>query len=248
MLKLFFKIVLFIVCNTIIFSFSFLLKDIDSLLIFNSLFILISAILFHIIFFGSLKKITSGTPNYKYIFLGVLFIIILTPFWNFLTNISSFFLDKYPIFVDNTSNFEKLMLSIIETRGIHFNIFVIAFLPAICEEIFFRGTIQKMFSEKINIHLSIFITSVIFSIVHLNAKNTISIILISIILGYSFQYGKSIIIPISIHFINNLVSLSNLYIEKENFFVQNTTSTLYAVISIIVSLLIIILLRNKKII
>ena len=46
------------------------------------------------------------------------------------------------------------------------NIIVFAILPAISEELFFRGFLQKNFGRAMNVHLAIWLTALIFSLVH----------------------------------------------------------------------------------
>ena len=85
------------------------------------------------------------------------------------------------------------------------NIFVMALIPAICEESLFRGCIQKILTDSMkSYHIAIIITAIIFSAVHLEFSGFIPRIYLGLILGYVFYYTGSIWMSSLIHFLNNL--------------------------------------------
>jgi membrane protease YdiL (CAAX protease family) len=83
------------------------------------------------------------------------------------------------------------------------NLITIAILPAICEEWIFRGTLQKILSEKINIHLAIFFTSIVFSLIHFDFAAFLPRIILSLLLGYVFYFSGSLWASIFLHAVNN---------------------------------------------
>ncbi len=96
------------------------------------------------------------------------------------------------------------------------NIFVIALLPAIGEELFFRGLIQRAIVNKTNnIHLGVIITAAIFSAVHFQFLGFIPRMLMGIVLGYIFVWSKNIWYPIIAHFINNATAVITIYYNPE---------------------------------
>lgn len=80
---------------------------------------------------------------------------------------------------------------------------VVAISPAICEEALFRGFIQRSFEFKFRVWGSIIITSVFFAVFHLNPYATLSLIILSVYLGYAVYKTDSILTGVVIHFINN---------------------------------------------
>lgn len=86
-------------------------------------------------------------------------------------------------------------------------IFAIALTPAICEEFLFRGYLQNILKQKYSINKSIIITSLVFSIVHLNPLSFLGIFLLSCAIGFYKEKTNSLKIPILIHFINNFISI-----------------------------------------
>jgi membrane protease YdiL (CAAX protease family) len=88
--------------------------------------------------------------------------------------------------------------------GLLLNILIIGIIPALGEELLFRGVIQKeLFSRNGKIHLSIWITAFLFSAIHLQFLGFIPRFLIGGLLGYLFYWSGSIWLPILAHFVNN---------------------------------------------
>ena len=101
-----------------------------------------------------------------------------------------------------------------------FNLFLIAIIPAIGEEMFFRGVIQKKLKNILrNPHIAILITSFIFSAIHMQFFGFLPRFFLGIILGYLFYYSGSLWMPIIAHFINNALAVLLMYLpfsEKIN--------------------------------
>ena len=87
------------------------------------------------------------------------------------------------------------------------NLFVMAFLPALCEEMMFRGWLQRVLCEKVNYHTAIWVSAFIFSAIHFQFYGFIPRMLIGAALGYLYQYTKSLWAPIIAHFTNNATAV-----------------------------------------
>jgi len=89
-----------------------------------------------------------------------------------------------------------------------FNIFMIGILPAVGEELIFRGVIQRLFAEWTkNIHWGILIAALLFSFMHLQFYGFVPRMILGILFGYLFYISESIWIPILAHFINNTMAV-----------------------------------------
>lgn len=88
------------------------------------------------------------------------------------------------------------------------NIVVLAFLPALCEEFMFQGTIQAFLTKWIQKpHLAIWITALIFSIIHFQFSGFIPRLLLGAYLGYLFYWSRSLWLPVLAHFLHNALTL-----------------------------------------
>lgn len=79
--------------------------------------------------------------------------------------------------------------------------------PAIFEEHLFRGYLQNTLRKHFSVKHSIFLTSIIFSILHFDILNFLGIFLLSCVIGYYKEKTNSLILPMLIHFSNNLLSV-----------------------------------------
>jgi membrane protease YdiL (CAAX protease family) len=84
------------------------------------------------------------------------------------------------------------------------NLFVIAFMAALSEEIFFRGLFQKVAIECFkNKHVGVWFGAIIFSAFHMQFYGFVPRMLMGAYLGYLFLWSGSLWLGILAHFLNN---------------------------------------------
>ena len=83
---------------------------------------------------------------------------------------------------------------------------VISILPAICEEIFFRGFLFTSFPVEKHPIIVIVATSLMFGIFHMNALQLVTGLTLGLILGFVTYKSKSIYPAMILHFLNNFVA------------------------------------------
>ena len=92
-------------------------------------------------------------------------------------------------------------------------LFVMALAPAIFEELLFRSTMQPLFiGWTKNVWVGIIITSVLFSAIHFSFFGFLSRAALGIVLGLLFYHSKNIWLSILMHFLNNGLIVTQLYI------------------------------------
>lgn len=85
---------------------------------------------------------------------------------------------------------------------------VIAIIPAIGEEIVFRGIVQKELIELWdNKHLAVWVGAFIFSFIHFQFFGFIPRMLLGVLFGYCYLWTNSLWVPIAMHFANNALTL-----------------------------------------
>jgi membrane protease YdiL (CAAX protease family) len=88
------------------------------------------------------------------------------------------------------------------------NLFVIAFMAAVSEEIFFRGMLQKVLIECTkNKHVGIWIGAALFSAFHMQFFGFVPRMLMGAYLGYMFMWSGSLWPGMIAHFVNNGVAV-----------------------------------------
>lgn len=113
-------------------------------------------------------------------------------------------------------NYNKEVLAISNmksTLDYIMSLIVLAALPAIFEEMLFRGCLQKiMVSLTRNAFIGIFITSFLFSAVHFSYYGFLPRLFLGLMLGYIFYYSKNLWLNIAAHFINNAYAVTGMYV------------------------------------
>jgi uncharacterized protein len=93
---------------------------------------------------------------------------------------------------------------------------VIAVLPAIGEELVFRGIIQKeLFRGTKNIHLSIWIAAAIFSAIHMQFYGFVPRMLLGALFGYLYHWSGNLTLAMLAHFVNNGFTVIALYLHQQ---------------------------------
>nr|WP_294904696.1 CPBP family intramembrane glutamic endopeptidase [uncultured Lacibacter sp.] len=93
-------------------------------------------------------------------------------------------------------------------------LFIIALMPAIVEEVFFRGGMQSILMRWIKTPwLVIFLTGFIFSAIHFSWYGFIPRVALGMVLGYIFYYTGNLWYSIIAHFFNNALMVSILYYQ-----------------------------------
>jgi membrane protease YdiL (CAAX protease family) len=99
-----------------------------------------------------------------------------------------------------------------ENRGYIICWIGLAVVPALGEELIFRGVLQRLFTDKFgNFHNGIALSAFIFAAFHPSITNFFYYFILGVILGYIYYWGKSIVFPIMIHLLNNSSVLLNYF-------------------------------------
>lgn len=94
-------------------------------------------------------------------------------------------------------------------------LFVVAVLPAVGEELVFRGVVQQQLERATqNPVLAIWMAAFIFSAFHLQFAGFLPRMLLGAGLGYLFLWTRSLWVPIAAHFFINGMQIAGQYIQK----------------------------------
>jgi membrane protease YdiL (CAAX protease family) len=170
-------------------------------------------------------------PAVKEVVIFIIGLIILTPLLQNFLYIQNYLFEiaasNSSVFESIKSFFDTLNEYVEETYGslikadsifeASFVVVVIAITPAICEEVFFRGFVQKSFEFRMKPAWAALITALFFALYHFNPYGLIPLIVLGFYLGYTSYVSNSIFIPVILHFLNNFfaVMLFFLFGEEE---------------------------------
>jgi membrane protease YdiL (CAAX protease family) len=92
------------------------------------------------------------------------------------------------------------------------SLLIVALLPAVFEEVIFRGALQNLFSRWLKAPVwAIVITAVIFSAIHGSYDGFLPRAVLGFILGWLFYRTGNIWLNIAAHFLNNAIGILSLY-------------------------------------
>lgn len=136
----------------------------------------------------------------------------------------------------------KVFLKMKNFGDLLINLLIMALLPAIGEELFFRGALQKSLlrlSEKP--WLAILISSAVFGLLHGTFFKLLPIFTLGLLLGTVYHITRNLWYTITIHFINNAFAVLSVYYADSSTILKKLASDdfsipLYtAVISLIIT-------------
>lgn len=132
--------------------------------------------------------------------------LLITPFikmlleWNMMIPFPKWIL-KFDL---NSEVFVDAFLQMSSITDLLYTLLVIAVVPAIGEELLFRGYLQQKFVNRFsNYHIAILITAFLFSAIHFDLQAIVPRFVLGVLLGYLYFWSRNLWLPILAHFINN---------------------------------------------
>lgn len=147
----------------------------------------------------------------------------------------------------------ELFLKTNSFGGLAINLLVVAIVPAIGEELLFRGVLLRLFREMTkSYHLAVIISAFLFSAIHFQFYGFLPRFLLGLILGYAFVFSRNLWAPIFLHFVNNASSVIVYYlhyngyikISMENF--GATPNLVYIIGSLLATIWLMVFLYQKE--
>ncbi|MES2388967.1 MAG: CPBP family intramembrane glutamic endopeptidase [Bacteroidota bacterium] len=92
---------------------------------------------------------------------------------------------------------------------------VVAVIPAIGEELFFRGVLQTRLRLLTgNVHAGIWLSAFLFSAIHMQFFGFVPRMLLGLMFGYIYAGSGNLVLPMIAHFVNNGLTLLSMYLYK----------------------------------
>ena len=116
---------------------------------------------------------------------------------------------------DTNGLITKRFLEMPDTMAFLINVLILAILPAIAEEFFFRGFVQRtLYIWWQNKHVAVWVTAAFFSFIHFQFFGFVPRMLLGVLLGYLFIWSGNLKLPILVHFVNNFTSVVAAYLMQ----------------------------------
>ena len=164
-------------------------------------------------------------PWYLYIIIGVALMFISLPVtnqltsWNEAMSLGGAFekLEEYlKAMEEMAASMTEKMLKVDSIGGLLLNLLVIALIPAVGEELTFRGVLQQGLVRRMRSpHLAIVLSAAIFSFIHFQFYGFLPRMFLGILLGYMFYITGSLWTSITMHFVNNGTAVVLYYLNNK---------------------------------
>lgn len=116
--------------------------------------------------------------------------------------------------------FEQSQMELIEQvlradTGLAFNLVVLAITPAICEELLFRGYVQRQAERGAGIVAGILISGIVFGLYHIRLTQAIPLCVLGVYLAWLTWRTGSLWPAVAVHFTNNAIAVAiGAYVAK----------------------------------
>jgi uncharacterized protein len=152
----------------------------------------------------------STLPDLSTLMLGLLFVMSAFPLAQVAFMANKWLVEQFPA-LQSLVHTEKLTIKLMEGLLVMqtpwemvASLMVMAVVPALGEELVFRGIgQQKLIEITGNPALGITLTALIFSITHFEIQRFLAILLLGGVLGLLFYWTKNLWVPIAAHLLNN---------------------------------------------
>ncbi len=161
-------------------------------------------------------------PDLSTLMLGLLFVMSAFPLAQVAFLANKWLVEQFPM-LQSWVHTEKLTIKLMEGLLVMqtpwemvASLVVMAIVPALGEELVFRGIgQQKLIEITGRPALGIALTALIFSITHFEIQRFLAILLLGGVLGLLFYWTKNLWIPIAAHFLNNGAQVIIAWLNQE---------------------------------
>lgn len=177
------------------------------------------------LFFGkaSVNKYLMNKPNIS-IWLVPVLVILYIPVMEVLSTFNeriipegSWIESTFKPMEESAAQLMETMLQMNGLGDLFINLFIMAIVPAICEEFLFRGLIQGQLTKLFkNVHVGIWLTAIVFSAIHLQFYGFLPRVVLGALFGYLMIHTGSIWTSVLAHFINNGLAVLTWYFVQHS--------------------------------
>ena len=202
---------------------------------------LLPAVLFAWLFSDNARsflQLDFSSSKWLLALVGMLILVCLLPFSDWLTKVNdnwhwsgnwSALEERLRQQSEQSEQMIEGLLSLDGIGHLLLNLLVIALIPAVSEEMLFRGVLQQWFGRWLkNPHICILLTATIFSLAHGEIFAFLPRFMLGTVLGYLFYCSKSILVNMAVHFINNATIVVIYYFYMHGLIEQNIADDLNA--------------------
>jgi hypothetical protein len=162
---------------------------------------------------GNIRRfLHAHAPNWKQVALAMLTTLALIPFanWIVLEPESVNFPEGMKALEESAKQMERQAAGVfnyLTEQSSMVAVLVIGLVPAICEELFFRGYLQQSLRQKLSVHATVILVGFLFALIHFQIYGFASRWLLGIFMGYLAVWGGSVWPAVAAHLTNNSIAV-----------------------------------------
>jgi len=186
-------------------------------------------------------------PRFNQIGILIILFLALTIFNDWLTRINnqldlSFISEdlQQKIVYDETIIKQSIYAYIgLSWRSYFVNLFLLAVIPAICEEMAFRGLFQHLLSKiSGKIHVGVWLTAFVFAFIHFQFLDFLPRMALGLIFGYIVILTGNLWSSILLHFLNNGFALTLEFLSRKGIISTDSYWFHFGPLSLVISILV----------
>lgn len=154
-------------------------------------------------------------PGFRTAGSGILLILVSIPLVLFLYEINKAFPlpDSFRLMEEQTNDAIMGLLQMDSPLELIANLVLIALMPAIGEELVFRGVVQQQLLRRIQQPwVALVLTAIIFSFIHFQFEGFLPRLLLGLLLGWLYWRTGNFWVPVTAHFANNAAQVIGQYL------------------------------------
>lgn len=189
---------------------------------------------------GKPKEVFSlHLPKVKNVFSGVILFIGMECAMLLLSSVLT------QVFTESSESVNETFDLLLNDVPFGLALLLIAALPAVCEEMLFRGYIFTAFKQKMSLPKAIFFVSLLFGLYHMSLVKLLTTGLLGVILAYAMHRSKSIFVSMLMHFLNNAFAVFTMYYGDNIICLNEEEMGMPLIVGLIIGAVIFILLGLK---
>jgi membrane protease YdiL (CAAX protease family) len=153
------------------------------------------------------RYLRIDTPDPWLFAAGLIGWVALLPVVQWLVHINEFLPLPDAVRVFDRQQMELIEKVLESNLGISTHLVSLALVPGICEELLFRGYLQRNFERTAGVVGGIVITGLIFGVYHLRLTQVLPLCALGLYLGFVLWSTKSLWTAVAVHFANNALAV-----------------------------------------
>ena len=117
----------------------------------------------------------------------------------------------------------RMLVSAQSPGELLFVVVTVALVPAVCEELLFRGLVQRDLESAVGGGRSAVFTGIIFGLFHLNPLSVVPLIALGVFFGFLVYRSENITLAMVAHFLNNFLATVAVYFQVDEDFMVVTS-------------------------